>query len=270
MRLNDDQRRRLAVKGRALGRKGLEEVGGIVTPDTVLRWFRTLVGRKYDGSNDRRTGRPPTAKEIAELVVRIARENPRFGYTRIRDALRNFGHTIGRNTVKRILLEYGLEPAPWRKRKPSWRTFIKAHMDTGTIAAADFFTVEVLTLCGIVRYHVLFVMQLATRRVHVAGIAADPCKAWMTQVSRNLTDMVDGFLLGMRYIIMGRDPLFCAAFRQILKDSGVNPVRLPAKSPNLNAFAERFVLSIKSECLDRMILLGERHLRRVVSEFTQH
>jgi putative transposase len=270
LRLNDDQRRKLAVKVNALGRKGLEEIAGIVTPDTILRWYRKLVGRKYGGSKNRRPGRPPTPKEIAELVVRIARENPRFGYTRIRDVLGNLGHSIGRNTVKRILLEHGLEPSPERKKKTSWQTFIKAHMDAGTIAAADFFTVEVLTLGGIVRYHVLFFMHLATRRVHVAGITPQPYEYWMKQIARNLTDMVDGFLLRMHYLIMDRDPLFSSAFRQILKDSGVNPVRLPAKSPNLNAFAERFVLSIKSECLDRMVLLGERHLRKAVSDYLLH
>lgn len=168
LHLNDDQRRRLAVKGNALGRRGLEEITRIVTPDTILRWYRTLVGRKCDGSKSRRPGRPPAPKEIAELVVRIARENPRFGYTRIRDVLRNLGHTVGRNTVTRILLEHGLEPAPERKKKTSWQTFIKAHMEQAAIAAMDFFKIEVLTVGGPVRYYVLFIID------HRSGDATGP------------------------------------------------------------------------------------------------
>ena len=139
VRLNDDQRRRLAVKGKALGRKVLREVAGVVTPDTILRWYRKLIAKKYDGSKKRGPGRPRTEKEIADLVVRIALENSGWGYTRIRDALWHLGHEIGRTTVKRILLDHGIEPAPERNRKTSWKTFIKAHL--GEIAAADFFTV---------------------------------------------------------------------------------------------------------------------------------
>jgi len=270
LRLTDDQRRRLAVKGKVLGREVLAELAGIVTPETILSWYRKLVGRKYDGSPRRRPGRPPTEKEIADLVVRIAVECPDHGYTKIRDVLRNLGHELGRNTVKRILLEHGIVPAPERKKQPTWSTFIKAHMEAGTLAAADFFTVEVLTLFGTVRYQVLFVIELSTRRVHVAGITPQAYEEWMKQIARNLTDAVDGFLLGMHYLIMDRDPLFSAAFRQILQDGGVKPVRLPAQSPDLNCYAERFVLSIKSECLNRLILLGEKHLRLVVAEYVRH
>jgi putative transposase len=265
-----EQRRRLAVKGKVLGRKILDEIAGIVTPDTILRWYRKLVASKYDGSKARGPGRPRTAGDIAKLVVRIAGENPGFGYTRIRDALRNLGCDIGRNTVKRILMDHGVEPAPERRRKTSWRTFIQAHMEQATLAAMDLFTVEVLTFSGIVRYHVLFVMDLATRRVHIAGITSQPHEGWMKQIARNLTDPVDGFLLNMRYVIFDRDPLFTAAFRRMMKESGVSAVRLPARSPNLNAYAERFVLSIKTECLNRMIVLGQRNLRRAVEEFGHH
>jgi transposase InsO family protein len=267
-RLTDDQRRRLAVKGKALGRKLLLEVAGIVTPDTILRWYRQLIARKYDGSRQRRAGRPRTAQQIAGLVVRIATENPRFGYTRIRDALGNLGIEIGRSTVRRILADHGIEPAPERGKRTPWKTFLRAHWDM--ITAGDFFTVEVLTLGGLVRYSVFFVMELKTRRVKIAGITAQPCEAWMAQIARNLTDALDGFLLNARHLILDRDPLYTAAFRRLLKNSGVNVVRLPARSPNLNAFAERFVLSIKSECLDRMVILGERHLRRAISEYVRH
>ncbi len=268
LRLSDSQRRRLAVKGRPLGRKALSEIAGIVTPDTILRWYRRLVAKKYNGSTRRGVGRPRVAVDLARLVVRLAQENPRWGYTRIRDGLHHLGHDIGRSTVKRILLQHGLEPAPERSRTTSWKSFLTAHW--GAIAAADFFTVEVLTLGGLVRYHVLVVMDLMTRRVEIAGISSEPTGAWMMQVARNLTDVEDGFLLGKRYLVLDRDPIFTAAFQKRLRGSGVDVLRLPARSPNLNAYVERFVLSIKSECLDRIVPLWEAHLRWAVREYVQH
>ncbi len=267
-RFTDDQRRRLAAKGRRLGRRVLDELAGLVTPETILRWYRELIATKYDGRARRPTGRSATASAIRELVCKLASENPSWGYTRIRGALSNLGHAVGRNTIKRILVELGLEPAPSRSKRMLWRTFLKAHL--GAIAAMDFFTVEVLTLAGLVRYHVLFVIDLKTRRVQISGLVRQPHGVWMKQVARNLTDEVDGFLKGMRYLIHDRDPLFTAAFRDILRTGGVKCLKLPAHSPNLNAYAERFVLSIKSECLNKLVLLSERHLRVAVSEFVEH
>ncbi len=266
-RFTDQQRRRLAVKGRVLGSGRLAELAGVVTPDTILRWYRTLVAKKYDGTHAR-GGKRHTADTIANVLVRIARESPAFGYTRLRDALHNLGHDVARSTVKRILAEHGIEPVPERGRKTSWRTFFAAHWEQ--LAAADFFTVEVLTWTGLVRYHVFFVMEVCTRQVHVAGIARDPCGDWMKQIARNLTDAEDGFLRGLRYLILDRDPLYTAAFRKILENAGVKVLRLPARSPNLNAFAERWVRSIKSECLDRIVPLGERGLRYAVAQFLEH
>jgi len=266
-RLNDDQRRRLAALGHELGRKALASVAGIVTPDTILRWYRKLIARKYDGSKRRSPGRPRTEQDIADLVVRMALESPRWGYTRLRDALDELGYEIARNTVKRILQDNGITPAPERGRKTSWKTFLAAHWDA--MAAADFFTVEVLTLHGLVRYHVFFVMELCTRRVHIAGITNQPCGTWMQRIGRDLTGW-DGFLEGMRYLIMDRDPLYTEAFRRLLRESGVKPLRLPVRSPNLNAFAERWILSIRREALDRMVILGERHLKLVVAQFVAH
>ena len=268
LRLTDDQRRRLAVKGVALGRKVLREIAGIVTPETILAWYRRLVARKYDGSKKRGPGRPRTEVDVADLVVTMARDNPTWGYTRIRGMLMSLGHEIGRNTIKRILQDNGIEPAPERCRRTSWSTFLRVHWEA--VAAADFFTVEVLTLFGLVRTYVFFVMKLKTRTVEIAGITAAPCEAWMKQVARNLTDAVDGFLLDTRYLILDRDPLYTAEFRHMLSGSGVEALRLPARSPNLNAFAERFVLSIKSECLGRMVPLGEWHLRHAIREYMEH
>ena len=260
LRLTDDQRRRLAVKGKVLGRRRLAAVAGIVTPDTILRWYRRLVAQKYDGSKARRLGRPSTKPDIAALVVRMATENPTWGYTRIRGGLNGVGHDVARNTIKAILKDHGLEPAPERGAKTSWKAFLAAHWEG--LAAADFFTVEVLTLRGLVRYVVFFVMRLKTRTVEIAGITSEPDGAWMTQLARNLTDSSDGFLRGLQYIILDRDPLYTAAFQRLLRDSGVKPLVLPAWSPNLNAFAERFVGSAKSECLDRMVLLSNRTSER--------
>jgi transposase InsO family protein len=196
----------------------------------------------------------------------MARDNPRWGYTRIRGALYNVGHEIGRNTIKRILLENGFDPI--RRKGMSWETFLKAHW--GAIAATDFFSVEVLTRSGLVRYFVLFVIDLKTRRIGIAGILTRPNGEWMKQIARNLTDCEDGFLNGSRHLIHDRDPLFTKSFREILNSSGVETVKLPARSPNLNAYAERFVRSIKSECLAQIIPLGERHLRHAVKEYTEH
>ena len=266
LRFTDQQRRRLAVRAKKVGRRGLSLIETLVTPDTLLRWYRQLIARKYDGSKNRRQGRPKTALEIHDLILTMARENPRWGYTRIRGALFNLGHEIGRNTIKRILLENGFDPI--RKRGMSWETFLKAHW--GAIAATDFFSVEVITQSGLVRYFVLFVIDLKSRRVEIAGILPRPNGEWMSQIARNLTDCDDGFLNGSRHLIHDRDPLFTTSFCEILKSSGVETVKLPARSPNLNAYAERFVRSIKSECLAQIIPLGEQHLRHAVKEYAEH
>ncbi len=231
LRLTDEQRRRLAVKGKALGRKVLQGVAGIVTPDTILRWYRRLIAKKYDGSKRRKKpGRPRTPQEIADLVVKMALANVDWGYTRIRDALHNLGHEICRNTVKRILLDHGIEPAPERGKKTSWATFIRAHL--GVISAADFFTLEVLTWRGLVRYWVFFVMDIKTRRVEIAGITCAPTGAWMMQIARNLTDAEDGFLLKMHYLIIDRDPFADA------NSAGLRPARMRLRAMRESALHE--------------------------------
>ena len=268
LRFTDDQRRRLAAKAKGLGRKILRELGTIVTPDTLLAWHRRLIARKYDGSSKRGPGRPRVMEVIRQLVVRMALENRNWGYTRLMGALDNLGHDVARGTVANILKEKGIEPAPERGRRTSWSEFLKSHWDS--MAATDFFTVEVWTLGGLIRYHVLFVIELATRRVEIAGIVPQPDGIWMKQVARNLADGIDGFLLGKRFLIHDRDPMFTNEFREILSSTGIDCLKLPPRSPNLNAYAERFVLSIKSECLDRIIIFGEGHLRRVIGEYVEH
>ncbi len=258
----------MAARAQKLGHKVLAEVASIVTPDTLLTWHRKLIARQYDGSQRRGPGRPPVREQIRSLVVRMATENRDWGYTRIRGALANLGHRVARGTIANILKQHGIEPAPERLKKSTWREFLQAHWEV--LAAADFFTVEVWTRSGLVRFVVLFVIELSTRRVEIAGITTQPDGVWMTQVARNLTDGVDGFLVGKKYLIHDRDPLFTQEFRETLGATGVGVVRLPARSPNLNAYAERFVRSIKESCLDRMILFGEPSLRRATREFLAH
>ena len=203
--LGDDQRRRLAIKGKLLGRKALQEIATIVTPDTILRWHRQLVAAKWNYSDRRakKAGRPAVSEEITQLVLRMAQENPSCGYDRIQGALSNLGHEISDTTVGNILKSRGIEPAPDRKRQTTWKTFLKAHWDV--LASIDFTTVEVWTPTGLVTSYLLFVMELATRRVCFAGCTRAPDEVWMKQVARNLTDASDGFLHTKRYPLMGRD-----------------------------------------------------------------
>ena len=267
-RSNDDQRRRLAVKAKKLGLAGFKHLAAIATPRTLLAWHQRLVARKYDGSGKRSPGRPPTLREVRDLILRMAVENRTWGYTRIQGALQNLGHDIGRGTIAKVLKEAGVDPAPDRRKKTTWKEFLRAHWEV--LAAADFFTVEVWTAAGLVRYHVLFVLRLATRQVHLAGIIPEPHEQWMKQVARNLTDGLEGFLGGCRYLIHDHSSLFGDGFRMVLEGAGMESVRLPARSPNLNAFAERFVRSIKESCLDQLILIGEASLHRATSNFLLH
>src|SRR6266446_5676399 len=177
--------------------KGLARFASIVTPDTLLAWHRRLIAKKYDSSKKRKPGRPPTKMDIRELILGMARENRSWGYTRIQGALANLRHEVGRGTIANILREAGLDPAPDRRKGMTWKEFLRVHWST--MAATDFFTVEVWTPVGLVRYHVLFVMRLMTREIHIAGIVPEPAETWMLQMARNLTDVCDGFLRGTRF-----------------------------------------------------------------------
>src|ERR1044071_8935592 len=246
LRLTDTERRRLAALAHPLGRQRLKEGATLVTPETLLRWYKRLIAQKFDGSTQRRQlGRPRVAEEIEQLVMRMAEENPTWGYRRIQGALANLGHAIDKITVRNILRRHHIEPAPQRRQGGmSWGQFRKMHWEV--LAATDFFTVEVATWHGLVTYYVLVVMELATRRVHIAGITPHPTAAFMQQCARQLTDPFDGFLLGKRYLIHDRDTKYTQAFDALMKASGVEPVLLPPRSPYLNAHCERFVRSIKA------------------------
>jgi len=267
--LSDDQRRRLAVKGKILGRKVLEQVAGIVTPDTILRWHRELVARHWDYSGLRKhVGRPPLSKEIVELVLRMAQENPTWGYDRIQGALANLGHPVSDKTVGNILKTHGIEPAPDRKRQSTWNTFLAAHWDV--MASIDFTTIEAWTKTGLVTYYLLFVMEIATRRVYFAGCTANPDELWMVQIARNLSDPEYGFLRPKKFLIMDRDAKFSEEFRATLEQVGIEAVRLPLRSPNLTPHIERFMRSLKDECLHRLIFLGQKPLQAAAVSFLAH
>jgi hypothetical protein len=183
-------------------------------------------------------------------------------------ALANLGHAISDRTVGNILRRHNIAPAPERSRTTSWKEFIRSHLEV--LAGADFFTVEVLTWRGLVTYYVLLFIEIGTRRVCLGGITRHPDAGWMEQVARNATMQDSGYLNGCRYLLHDRDQKFCREFRETLAAGGVKCLPLPASSPNLNAYAERWVRSIKEECLSKLILFGEKSLQRVVSNYLQH
>jgi putative transposase len=246
----------------------LSQLDTLVTPDTLLRWHRELVAQKWNHVHRRSPGRPRTKDEITRLILRMVEENPSWGYTRIRGALSNVGYQVARGTIVNILQEHGIDPAPLRGKRTKWSTFLKAHWKM--MIASDFFTVEVWRLHGLTTYYVLFFLELSSRLVKIAGITTNPNTAWMVQIGRNLTEPDEGWFSAKRMVIVDRDTKYCADFRALLEGGGSEIIRLPPRSPNLNAYAERFVGSIKSECLNRLIFFGEASLRRAIREYVSH
>ncbi|OFW18067.1 MAG: hypothetical protein A3H97_11715 [Acidobacteria bacterium RIFCSPLOWO2_02_FULL_65_29] len=268
IRFTDAERALLARKAKAVGRKALLKLDTIVSPDTLLRWHRRLVAQKWNFAYRRGPGRPGIMREISALIVRMALDNSGWGYTRIQGALANLGHKVGRGTVANVLIRNGIEPAPERGKRTRWSTFLKAHW--GVFAASDFLTVEVWTGRGLVTYYLLFVISLADRVVQVLGVTAKPDESWVLQIGRNLIDSECGALRGKRYLIIDRDTKYTDQFRRLVCEAGTEVIRLPPMSPNLNAYAERFVRSIKEECLNRMIFVGQASLRRAIGEYMAH
>jgi transposase InsO family protein len=267
--LTDAQRQTLAEIGKKLSKQALEEIATIVKPDTILAWHRKLVDHKFDGSKQRKSlGRPRVDKELEDWVVKMAKENRGWGYDRIAGALAELGYDISDQTVGNILKRRGVLPAPDRQKTTTWNEFIRSHMSV--LWATDFFSTEVWTLGGLVTFYVLFLIKLDTREVHLAGVTSHPNEVWMMQVARNLTMDEWGILKPGQYLIHDRDTKYCAAFKKLLDDAGVKRLPLPPKSPNLNAHAERFIRSVKSEVLSRFILFGEKSLCHVLSEYMAH
>ena len=269
LKLSDVERTKLGEIGHRLGRKALGEVAATALPDTILAWYRRLIARKFDGSQARRApGRPRIDGEVEQLIVRMADENRSWGYDRIVGALANLGHEISDQTVGNVLRRHGLPSAPARKHTTTWAAFIRVHL--AVLAGTDFFTVEVLTLRGLVTYYVLFFIHLESRKVEIAGITIHPNEQWMQQMARNVTMEGCGTLRDCRYLLHDRDTKYTISFRAIIESGRVKTLPLPARSPNLNAYAERWVRSVKEECLSKIIVFGERSLRRALSEYVAH
>ena len=225
--------------------------GLIVTPATLLRWHRELVRRKWTYPQ-RKPGRPPTSRALSALVFRLARENPRWGYQRITGELIKLGFCLSPSTVRRLLASAGLEPAP-RRTEMSWPVFLR--QQAASMLACDFFTVETVALR---RLYVLFFIELGSRRVHLAGCTANPTGSWVTQQARNLS--FAGLLERMRFLIHDRDSKFTASFDEVFGSEGIRVIHTPIRAPQANAYAERFVRTVRTECLDHLLILGSCHL----------
>jgi putative transposase len=235
----------------------------LVTPRTLLRWHAHLVACRWTYSR-RRPGRPPTSPAIRDLVIRMARENSRWGYRRIQGELIGLGHAVAASTVWRILKRAGLDPAP-RRSGPTWRQFLSAQAHA--ILAIDFAHVDTVFLR---RLYVLVVVEHGRRRVHIVGITANPTGVWVTQQARNLLmdlgDRADRF----RFLIRDRDSKFTTSFDAVFADAGMRIIRTPTRAPRANAIAERFIGSLRRECLDHILITGPRHLAAVLREYVQH
>jgi putative transposase len=233
-----------------------------VTPTTLLRWHRRLVAKRW--TYQRRAGRPPIGAEIRELVLRLARENPRWGYRRIAGELNGLGLTVSATTVRKLLHQAGLAPVGERAGL-SWRAFLRAQAQS--MIAVDFFTVETVRLQ---RLYVLFFIELGSRRVHLAGCSANPNSAWVTQQARHLAWSMSERPMPPRFLIHDRDSKFSRSFDAVFLSENLEIIRTPIRAPRANAIAERFVRTARAECLDWLLILSRRHLEQVLRVFVAH
>lgn len=260
-RLEDGDRVFLAAASRLL--RGTGRQSFFVRPDTLLGWHRRLVRRRWTYAG-RRPGRPATSEDIRELVLRVARENPRWGYQRIVGELAGVGVNVSATTVRTILRQAGLPPADTRAGL-CWREFLRAHAQS--MFACDFFTVETLWLG---RLYVLFFIELGSRRVHLAGCTANPSRTWTAQQARQLAWSVTERLTPVRFLIHDRDSKFSNLFDEVFRSEGVEIIRTPFRSPKANAFAERWVGTVRRDCLDWILIVRRRQLEQVLRVYVDH
>jgi putative transposase len=236
----------------------------LVTPGTVLRWHRRLVTRKW--TYPHRTGRPPVSAEIAALIARLATENNGWGYQRIQGELLKLGHRIGASTIRRVLRALKIPPAPKRNTDTTWRRFLRSQ--ASTMLATDFFHVDCAV--SLQRLYCLFVMEVGSRYVHILGVTANPDGPWTVQQIRNLLMDLGDRAADFRFLVRDRAGQFTASLDALLADAGIEAVKIPPRSPKANAYAERFVLTARTEITDRMLIFGERHLRLVLAKYAAH
>ena len=236
----------------------------LVTPGTVLRWHRRLVTRKWTYPN--RTGWPPVSAEIAALIERLAAENNGWGYKRIQGELLKLGHRVSASTIRRVLKALKIPPAPKRRTDTTWRKFL--HAQAATMLAADFFHVDcAMTLQ---RLYCFFVIEVGSRYMHILGVTANPDGPWTTQQIRNLLMDLGDRAADFRFLVRDRAGQFTASFDTLLASAGIEAVRIPPRSPRANAYAERFVLTARTEVTDRMLIFGQRHLRTILAQYEAH
>ena len=236
----------------------------LVTPGTVLRWHRRLITRKWTYPNQ--TGRPPVSAEIAALIARLATENHGWGYQRIQGELLRLGHRVSASTIRRVLKALKIPPAPERQTDASWQKFL--HTQASTMLATDFFHVD----CAVTlqRLYCLFVMEIGSRCVHILGITANPDGPWTVQQIRNLLMDLGDRAADFRFLVRDRAGQFTTSFDAVLADAGIEAVKIPPRSPRANAYAERFVLTARTEVTDRMLIFGQRHLQTILAEYEAH
>ena len=268
--LSIEQKKRLAHRGKKLNEFLLGQIENTFAPSTAMKWYSELISNKYNSTseNQKKRGRKPVSEEIVAEILRLTNSNPTWGYDRIAGVMKYLGYDVSATTVRNVLDAHGIVPDPERRRRGDWLQFIETQQYV--TAATDFAHVEMATEYGLERRHLLFFMDIGSREVRCGGIVHNPDSNWTTQIARNMCDMWDGFLLGKRYLIHDRDPVFNKRFDMIFQSIGIEIKKLPPFTPMMNSRMENFIHAIKTECLDKIIFTNELQLRFAVKEYLKY